>query len=90
MSIPPEVKVWLRSLPLLLSAAILLMTGAWFYLRDEQGGAATAAMAAGLVVLGAWLVTAVLDWAWGRKPQAPQGDEWIRDEPMEGDDGGPA
>jgi hypothetical protein len=67
-------KAWIRSLPLLLSAAILLMTGAFFYLRDEQGGAATAAMAAGLVVLGAWMATAVIDWHEGHA-QRPEKEE---------------
>lgn len=53
---------WLRSLPLLLTAAILLIAAAWAFFRGNNNTASIAAFSAGLVILGAWLATAVIDW----------------------------
>jgi hypothetical protein len=55
-------RAWLRSLPLALTAALLLITAAWAFFQGKDNTASIAAFSAGLVLLGAWLTTAILDW----------------------------
>jgi membrane-bound metal-dependent hydrolase YbcI (DUF457 family) len=55
-------RAWLKSLPLLLTAAILLIAAAWAFFRGQDNTASIAAFAAGLILLGAWLTTAIVDW----------------------------
>jgi uncharacterized membrane protein HdeD (DUF308 family) len=57
-----EDRRWVRSWPLLLVASILLMAGAAIYLRSGDATAATACLAAGLVCLGSWIATSVIEW----------------------------
>lgn len=64
-----EDKRWLRALPLLLAAALLLMGGALAFYRAGDNTASTAAFTAGLLLLGAWAATAVVDWYRQRPPR---------------------
>lgn len=57
-----EDRKWIRALPLLFTAAILLIFAAWAFFKGGDSTASTASFAAGLLLLGAWLVTAVVDW----------------------------
>lgn len=60
---------WLRSLPLLLMSSLLLLGAAWAFFQGNDGTASIAAFAAGLVLLGSWLATAVIDWHQGKSQQ---------------------
>jgi predicted membrane protein len=64
-----EDKRWLRALPLLLAASLLLMGGALAFYRAGDNTASTAAFTAGLLLLGAWAATAVVDWYRQRPPR---------------------
>jgi hypothetical protein len=55
-------RAWLRSLPLALTAALLLIAAAWAFFQGKDNTASIAAFSAGLILLGAWLSTAVVDW----------------------------
>jgi hypothetical protein len=55
-------RAWLRSLPLLLMSSFLMIGAAWAFFKGDDSTASIAAFAAGLMVLGAWLSTAVVDW----------------------------
>lgn len=57
-----EDRAWLRALPLLLTAAIMMIAAAWAFFAGKNNTASIAAFAAGLVILGAWLATAIADW----------------------------
>lgn len=58
-----EDKNWIKSLPLLLTAALLLFGAAWAFYKGNDGTGSIAAFSAGLVMLGVWTTTAVLDWS---------------------------
>jgi predicted membrane protein len=64
-----EDKRWLRALPLLLAASLLLMAGALAFYRAGDNTASTAAFTAGLILLGAWGTTAIVDWYRQRPPR---------------------
>jgi predicted membrane protein len=64
-----EDKRWLRALPLLLAASILLMGGALVFYQAGDNTASTAAFTAGLLLLGAWATTAIVDWYRQRPPR---------------------
>jgi uncharacterized membrane protein HdeD (DUF308 family) len=55
-------KKYLRSWPLLLVAAVLLIAGAMIFFQKGDTTASIAAFAAGLMVLGGWTVTAAVEW----------------------------
>lgn len=55
-------RAWLRSLPLLLSAAVLMLGGSWAFFVREDDIASVAAFAAALMLLGAWTVTQAVAW----------------------------
>lgn len=59
-------KRWLKALPLLLTAAILLIFAAWSFYKGGDNTASIASFAAGLILLGSWLTTAVVEWHEGR------------------------
>jgi hypothetical protein len=65
---------WIRALPLLLSSSVLLIAAAWAFFQGKNGTASIASFAAGLVLLGAWATTAVVDWSEGN-PQRAQPDD---------------
>ena len=46
---------WLQRAPLLVVVLVLLLAGAAEYVRADEDRAGTALIAAGLIVLGAWL-----------------------------------
>jgi hypothetical protein len=69
----PE-RAWLRSLPLLLMSSILMIGAAWAFFAGKDNTASVAAFSAGLILLGAWLTTAVVDW-WAGRPQKVHTDE---------------
>lgn len=62
-------RTWVRSLPLLLMSSFLMLGAAWAFFQGKDGTASIAAFAAGLVLLGAWLATAVVDWHEGHEPR---------------------
>lgn len=62
-----EDKNWVKSLPLLLTAAFLLIGAAWAFYKGKDGTGSIAAFSAGLVLLGAWLTTAIIDWHRGKR-----------------------
>jgi hypothetical protein len=62
-------RAWLRSLPLLLMASLLMIGAAWAFFRGNDNTASIAAFSAGLILLGAWLATAIIDWSRGRHEQ---------------------
>jgi phosphotransferase system glucose/maltose/N-acetylglucosamine-specific IIC component len=74
---------WVRALPLLLSASILLIGAAWAFAKDRNGTGSVAAFTAGLILLGAWVTTAVVDWHEGQ-PQRPEDspEQHEEDEPL--------
>lgn len=64
-------RAWLRSLPLLLMSSFLMIGAAWAFFNGDDNTASIAAFSAGLMLLGAWLATAVVDWheSHGQKQQ---------------------
>jgi hypothetical protein len=61
-------RAWVRSLPLLLLGAGLMVAAAWAFFQGKDNTASVAAFTAGLILLGAWLTTAIVDW-WAGRPQ---------------------
>jgi ACR3 family arsenite efflux pump ArsB len=55
-------------LPLLLLGAGLMVAAAWAFFQGKDNTASVAAFTAGLILLGAWLTTAIVDW-WSGRPQ---------------------
>jgi hypothetical protein len=68
-------RAWLRSLPLLLMSSFLMIGAAWAFFKGDDSTASIAAFAAGLILLGAWLVSAVIDWYEGhsKRQRAEEG-----------------
>jgi hypothetical protein len=69
-------------------AAFLLLGAAWAFFQGKDGTASVAAFSAGLVLLGAWLATAVVDWSEGspqRAQEDPPGLEALSGEPDDPD-----
>jgi hypothetical protein len=62
----PEDRTWLRALPLLLMSSLLMIAAAWAFFAGKVNTASIAAFSAGLVLLGAWLSSAIVDWHAGR------------------------
>jgi hypothetical protein len=58
-----ETKAFLRSLPILLLAAVLLLGGAWATWLKGNNTLSTAVAAVGVFLLGSWSATAVADWS---------------------------
>ena len=67
MTMSEEDRKWVRALPLLLTSSILLVFAAWAFFKGGDTTASTASFAAGLIILGAWVVTAVVDWHESKK-----------------------
>jgi hypothetical protein len=57
-----EDKRWVKSLPLLLTAAVLLMFAGFSFFKNGDSTASIASFTAGLVLLGSWATTAIVDW----------------------------
>jgi hypothetical protein len=55
-------RAWVRSLPLLLMSSFLMLGAAWAFFQGKDNVASIAAFSAGLLLLGAWLATAIIDW----------------------------
>jgi hypothetical protein len=66
---------WVRALPLLLSSSVLLIAAAYAFFQGKNGTASIASFAAGLILLGAWATTAVVDWYEGHEQRALLGDD---------------
>ena len=66
---------WVRSLPLLLSAAVLFIAGALMFYKSGDTTASISSMTAGVLAFGAWVVTAVIDWHEGKPQQVVQSEE---------------
>lgn len=66
-----ETRAWIKSLPLLLMSSLLMIVAAWMFFQGKDNAASIAAFSAGLVLLGAWLVTALIDWYEGHTPAKP-------------------
>lgn len=58
-----EDRTFIRSLPLLLTASVLLIAGAYFFFTKENSVLSIAAATAGVFLLGMWSATAVSDWS---------------------------
>jgi hypothetical protein len=52
-------------------ASFLLIGAAWAFFQGKDSTASIASFAAGLILLGSWSATAVVDWHTGRKPPRP-------------------
>lgn len=74
---------WVRALPLLLSSSVLLIAAAWAFFQGKNNTASIAAFAAGLVLLGTWATTAIVDWYEGHAPKGPNVEEEQGDQPAE-------
>jgi hypothetical protein len=66
---------WVRALPLLLSSSVLLIAAAWAFFQGKNNTASIAAFAAGLILLGTWATTAIVDWNEGHEQHA-----WLDDD----------
>jgi hypothetical protein len=64
-------RAWIRSLPLLLMSSLLMIVAAWMFFKGTDNVASIAAFSAGLVLLGSWLATAIIDWHEGHAQVAP-------------------
>jgi hypothetical protein len=62
-----EDRAWLRALPLLLMSSLLMIGAAWAFFAGKDNTASIAAFSAGLILLGAWLASAVIDWHEGKE-----------------------
>jgi hypothetical protein len=62
-------RAWLKSLPLLLMSSFLKLGAAWLFFKGTDNTASIAAFSAGLILLGSWLASAIIDWYEGH-PQA--------------------
>jgi hypothetical protein len=71
----PEDRTWLRALPLLLMSSLLMIAAAWAFFAGKDNTASIAAFSAGLVLLGAWLTSAIVDWHAGRAQKLESPDE---------------
>jgi hypothetical protein len=47
-------------------SSFLMIGAAWAFFRGKDTTASIAAFSAGLILLGSWLATAVIDWSRGR------------------------
>jgi hypothetical protein len=55
-------------------SSLLMIGAAWAFFRGNDNTASIAAFSGGLILLGAWLATAVIDWHTGtRRPPADPG-----------------
>jgi hypothetical protein len=77
-------KVWVRSLPLLLMSSFLMLGAAWAFFQGKDNVASIAAFSAGLLLLGAWLATAIIDWHEGHAPVAPTITKEVQDDDTAG------
>jgi hypothetical protein len=50
-------------------ASFLLLGAAWAFFQGKDGTASVASFSAGLILLGAWLATAIVDWHGGHEPR---------------------
>lgn len=66
---------WFKSLPILLVSSILLITGAYAFVTRADPTAGVACLSAGLVVLGSWLTTGVVDWYLDPPPSKWEDDD---------------
>jgi hypothetical protein len=48
-------------------SSLLMIGAAWAFFRGNDNTASIAAFSAGLILLGAWLTTAIVDW-WAGRP----------------------
>jgi uncharacterized membrane protein HdeD (DUF308 family) len=79
-----EDKNWLKSWPLLLVAAILLLAGALVFFQKGDSTASIAAFSAGLMVLGGWIVTAAVEWHHSlHRAREKMADDGWDDEPVD-------
>jgi putative effector of murein hydrolase LrgA (UPF0299 family) len=62
-----EDKAWLRALPLLLTGGVVFCIGAMIFWQKGDTTASIAAMTLGVVLVTAWMVTALIDWWETRK-----------------------
>lgn len=56
-------RAWVKTLPLLLTASILLIAGAFMFWQQGNTVLSNAAAAVGVFLLGAWSATAIADWS---------------------------
>lgn len=66
-----QTRAWVRSLPLLLMSSFLMLAAAWAFFKGTDNTASIAAFSAGLLLLGAWLATALVDWYEGHPQRQP-------------------
>jgi hypothetical protein len=72
---------WVRALPLLLSSSVLLIAAAWAFFQGDNNTASIAAFAAGLLLLGSWATTAIVDWWMGDAPTGPEVEQEASSDP---------
>lgn len=73
-------RAWLRSWPLLLVAAVLLVAAAYAFAKEGNSTASIAAFCSGLIVLGAWLTTAAVEWHHELHRRRTQAMAWSEDD----------
>jgi hypothetical protein len=73
-------RAWVRSLPLLLMSSLLMVGAAWAFFKGKDNTASIAAFASGLILLGAWLTTALIDWHEGHTPMGASQEEVRHDD----------
>lgn len=56
-------RAWVKTLPLLLTASILLLAGAFMFWKQGNSVLSNAAAAVGVFLLGSWAATAIADWS---------------------------
>lgn len=56
-------RTWIRSLPLLFTASVLLIAGAFSFWKNGNDTLSITAASVGVFLLGTWSATAVADWS---------------------------
>jgi hypothetical protein len=56
-------------------SSLLMVGAAWAFFKGKDNTASIAAFSAGLLLLGAWLATAIIDWHEGHAPMGASQEE---------------
>jgi predicted membrane protein len=75
MTMEPDDKAYIRSLPLLLTGGVLFCGGAFFFWNKGDTVASIASMTMGVVLVSMWAATAILDWWEAHRRRKQQHEE---------------